>query len=369
MKRLGIYSFYDTDGIADSGDIYYLESMNKILDHVIIVVNGKMSLETKRKFYSVTNDVVVRENKGFDAGGFRQILLSLFDGNELNKYEELVLFNNTMFGPVYPLEDVFKKMKGRNIDFWGMTLNKSSDFPDHIQSYFLSFNKKVFQSECFISFWKNLNMNFTSINYLISEYEVVLTSFLKDNGFRYDVVLSGEGCYIYLEPFETLCKRMPLIKKKIFRPDESIGVDQNEWEKISSLLKKDNSIVLDHIKEYMAKNNFSPVYSKEQPEPVANIPDEEILNYVQDYRKIYFYGISTRTCYLINQLKQEKYFIETDDYFHGEYQGNIRVLKLSEVTPQGSEAICVNFLRAHNTKKIIDRLEKNFKNIIHVHPE
>lgn len=369
MKRLGIYSFYDNNGIADSGDIYYLESMNKILDHVIIVVNGKVSLETEIKIRSITNDVIVRENKGFDAGGFQQVLLNLFDGKELNGYDELVLFNNTMFGPVYPLEEIFIKMEKKNIDFWGMTLNKSRNLPDHIQSYFLSFNKKVFQSECFSKFWKNLNMNFSSIDYLISEYEVVLTSFLKNNGFCYDVFLSGDGGYIYLEPYEALKNKMPLIKKKIFRSNESVRIDDEEWKKISSLLKKENSVILEHIKEYMKKYEFIPAPLERKNEPISNVQNEDILDYVQQYKRVYFYGITIRTCYLMNQLKKEKYFIESDAFFHGEYQGDIRVFKLSEVAPQDSDSVCVNFLRAHNTRIIIDRLKKRFQNIIHIHPE
>ena len=40
MKRLGIFVFYDEDGIVDRYVQYYLEQMSFVLDRIIIVSNS-----------------------------------------------------------------------------------------------------------------------------------------------------------------------------------------------------------------------------------------------------------------------------------------------------------------------------------------
>ena len=41
--------------------------------------------------------------------------------DRLVEFDEVVLFNATIMGPVYPFEEMFTEMAGRDIDFWGIT--------------------------------------------------------------------------------------------------------------------------------------------------------------------------------------------------------------------------------------------------------
>lgn len=64
---------------------------------------------------------IERENVGFDVGAYREALLTL--GREkLAEYEEIVLMNYTLAGPVCSLAAMFTAMDARpELDFWGLT--------------------------------------------------------------------------------------------------------------------------------------------------------------------------------------------------------------------------------------------------------
>ena len=63
-KRLGI--FYDKQGIVDRFVPYFLDDLCKNLTKLIIICNGKLNDEGK-EILSKYGEVIVRENKGFEA--------------------------------------------------------------------------------------------------------------------------------------------------------------------------------------------------------------------------------------------------------------------------------------------------------------
>ena len=194
MNRLGIFCTYDSEGIIDDYIIYLLNDMKKILNHLTIICNGNLSEIGKKKLEKFTDDIVVRKNTGFDMEAWRQGILR----NEKNfaDYDELVLFNDSFYGPFQTFEKIFAEMneKKSDADFWGITIHgKMPDeteicpygyIPEHLQSYFLVFRSKIFHSKEFISYWKEASEaeNFTKA---ILEHEVCLTKKFFDKGFTY----------------------------------------------------------------------------------------------------------------------------------------------------------------------------------------
>ena len=72
MKRVAIYFFYDKDGIVDGYVDYFLEDLKKNLDRLIVVCNGKLTSEGRKKFSKYTSEIIVRENKGFDVWAYKE---------------------------------------------------------------------------------------------------------------------------------------------------------------------------------------------------------------------------------------------------------------------------------------------------------
>ena len=151
MKRFGIFLCFDVDGIIDDYIYYMLDDICKNLDELIIVSNGFLNEESMSGLSNYSNhDIVIRDNIGFDAGAWRDVMLDVgFD--KLCEFDEIILFNDSFFGPIYPFKEMFDKMDEEDVDYWGITNHgeapNSRDMcpygyrPRYIQTYFLSFFK------------------------------------------------------------------------------------------------------------------------------------------------------------------------------------------------------------------------------------
>ena len=49
MKRLAFYTFWEKDGIVRKYVLTYLKGLQEVADKIIVIVNGKLSLEGKEK--------------------------------------------------------------------------------------------------------------------------------------------------------------------------------------------------------------------------------------------------------------------------------------------------------------------------------
>lgn len=365
--RLGIYAFFDADGVADAGDLMYLDAVAAELDRLVIVVNGTLAPETRRVFERYTDTIFCRENHGFDAGAFRDVLLARLPQEMWREADELVLFNNTVFGPVHPLGPLFERFSASPVDFWGMTLSRTDELPDHLQSYFLVFKHSVLQSTAFLSFWQGLRMDFTNVDYLIATYEIRLTGYLRQHGFSCATVVSC-NYDIYVNPDTCLADGLPILKKKTFRTPLCRRLEA--FESVFARLKQENPALLEAIRAYMERHAFDWQNVRESGGGHLCWTNEAILAAVAPYASVYFYGLTVRSYYLMSLLPEKKgCFVESDAYFHGPKQGEFRVLRLSEVTEvngRGEDAVMVVFLRKHNADLVRGCLEQIFAHVIYL---
>lgn len=126
MKRLFIYSFYDNDGIVDDYVPCFLEKFKPYCEEILTVVNGSLSDEGRKKLEENSTVVFERENVGFDSAGFKFVIEHL-GYEKLKEYDELILANSTMFGPIYSPAELFDEMEKRDCDFWGITEHPEKD--------------------------------------------------------------------------------------------------------------------------------------------------------------------------------------------------------------------------------------------------
>ena len=234
MKRLGIFCTYDSEGIIDEYILYLLQEVKKVLSHLTIICNGTLTPEGRESLEKLTGDIFVRANTGFDIEAWRQGILS--KKNELGQYDELLLFNDSFYGPFYPFEEVFSKMDEKpEADFWGITIHGRMEdelhicpygyIPEHLQSYFLVIRRRLLHSEEFISYWQNSDEAKT-FNDAIRFHEVGFTKEFFDRGFRYAAYCDTRDWEkIYdinidhsIISTEVLLKnyKCPIIKRKVF---------------------------------------------------------------------------------------------------------------------------------------------------------
>lgn len=238
MKRLGIYFFYDKNGIVDQYVDYVLQDITKHLEKLIVVCNGKLTSEGELLFAKYTDSVIVRENKGFDVWAYKTGMDSL-GWEKLLSYDEIILMNYTIMGPVYPLKDMFDEMdKRQELDFWGITKCFQEDssvaqemwgnpygyIPEHIQSSFMVFRKSIVSSELFQKYWDEMP-EIHSYYESGGKHEQVITKYFADNGFKWDCYTDYEGidskvsgcCPLITTPLEVIKERKsPFFKRRTF---------------------------------------------------------------------------------------------------------------------------------------------------------
>ena len=201
MKRVAIYFFYDKDGIVDGYVDYFLEDLKKNLDRLIVVCNGKLTSEGRKKFSKYTNEIIVRENKGFDVWAYKEGI-EYIGWDNLKNYDELIMLNMTIMGPIYPFKEMFDEMDSRkDIDFWGITkfhkfpvdpwgLIQYGYIPEHIQSHFIAVRKPMLKSYEFKQHWEKMRMintYFESVSY----HESIFMKKFNDKGFKSDTYVNS----------------------------------------------------------------------------------------------------------------------------------------------------------------------------------
>ena len=118
MNRIGIFIFYDSNGQADTYIEILLSAMQEILQKLVIIVNGKINSKDYDKFRNYTKHIFIRENRGYDAGAYKDVFTKYLTEEQWEKWDEIILFNDTFYGPFYPLEDIFHEMEKGDADFF-----------------------------------------------------------------------------------------------------------------------------------------------------------------------------------------------------------------------------------------------------------
>ena len=94
---------------------YYLADLAKNLSELIVVCNGKLSQQGRNAFSQFTDQILVRENKGLDVWAYKTAL-DHYGWARLAEFDEIVMTNSTLMGPVRPLRECL--MPWRRTRIW-----------------------------------------------------------------------------------------------------------------------------------------------------------------------------------------------------------------------------------------------------------
>ena len=156
IKRYAVYVFYDKNGKADRYCDFFLNGLKQEVDFLQVIVNGEIDKESYNRLETIADDILVRPNEGYDVTAYKTgILKPGFD--KLVEYDEVIICNDTLYGPLYPLSEMFEKMNSIDVDFWGLTNFHGVGFdpfgtveygylPRHIQSFFMYLEKVLLKA-------------------------------------------------------------------------------------------------------------------------------------------------------------------------------------------------------------------------------
>ncbi|MBS7398141.1 MAG: hypothetical protein KIG32_06960 [Ruminiclostridium sp.] len=258
--RVAIYLFFDKNGIVDEYVTHYLRALQSITSELIVVCNGKLTVSGKEKLETVCTKVHQRYNKGFDGWAYKDVIDNVIGWEKIKNIDELIITNNTLYGPLVPFDEMFAQMDSSRADFWGIQkryedkslktfLGKPTVhgyMPDFTPSNFWVIRKNALLSKAFKEFWDKLpplNSYEDSCLYC----EPVFSKSLVDSGLVMDTYVGDERRFSCTSPTEADTyyqlseEKVPVIRRKTF------------FNPMSLYLKCDNADnavkSLDYIKE------------------------------------------------------------------------------------------------------------------------
>ncbi len=200
MERFAIFVFYDSQGTVDDYVTYLLNELKLCVKDMAIVCNGALTEEGRARLLAFTDQIQVRENTGFDAMAYKLAMTRYIGWDRLSMYDEVILLNDTFYGPFYPFQEMFEAMRGRPVDFWGITGQEESlDYfscnerriPAYIQSYFCVFRKNVISDRRFREYWEQFDSTGWIFSDVVNRHEKVFTQKLCRMGFKWDTYVKA----------------------------------------------------------------------------------------------------------------------------------------------------------------------------------
>jgi rhamnosyltransferase len=268
-KIICLFSHSDKDNIVDDYVFYFLKSLiSSDIDIAFISNPAYLREEYIEKIKPFTKWLILRRGRGRDFGNW-QVCLDILKF-EIKKYEYLILCNDSVYGPIFPLREFLKFTKKIDADVYGITDSYENKY--HIQSYFMLFRKHVYVNEVFEKFWKKFRF-FSRKRTIINKYEIGLSQLMIKNGFKLkafcdylEIIKSLDEEYPYFPLIQLnfvnpthffwdilLIKyRCPFIKIELLRDNPSKIKNVQLWEKIFEQLNSDYP--LDLIKNHLERS-------------------------------------------------------------------------------------------------------------------
>ncbi|GFH42417.1 hypothetical protein Hs30E_09680 [Lactococcus hodotermopsidis] len=254
MKRIAVYFFYDKQGIVHDYVTYFLADFKKNVYKIITVVNGSLDEENKKKLLKY-GEVLERENYGLDVGAYKEAITHI--GSSLSDYDELILLNNTIMGPLYPFSETFEKMDAMSeINFWGISKMGEMQlpphlletayygyYPEHIQSHWIAIRSSLFNTDDWRKYWSDMP-EITSYDMSVGRHETVFTRYFADLGYQWTVSVDTTDFYpqtvapiYYIPHLMVKHLRCPIFKKRATFNDLQQYVEQGNGEQNPELFE------------------------------------------------------------------------------------------------------------------------------------
>ena len=147
-NRILIFVHYNRQNDVAGYVLYWLEHLKPIFSRIIFVSNSKLGYAEKENLELFCDEILERKNEGFDFGAWKEAIFTE-SLEQLSTYDSLTLMNDTCFGPLFDIQEYYKIMESKEVDFWGNSMHESTKkgmpgtntcIPSHIQSYFFVFN-------------------------------------------------------------------------------------------------------------------------------------------------------------------------------------------------------------------------------------
>ncbi len=182
MNRLCIFAHYDKHNIIDEYVVEYIKGLATVSKQIIFVSSCEISYAEVDKVSQYCTAVLQKANEGYDFGSWK-FGMEYVGFENLANFDEIILANDSCFGPIFPFSEMFDSMLTKECDAWGVTIGDG--ICQYLQSYFLVCRPRLLKSQQFVDFFKSITNLKNKMEYIV-KYEVGFSKMLKNNNFIFD---------------------------------------------------------------------------------------------------------------------------------------------------------------------------------------
>lgn len=221
MANLAIFVHYSSQLILKNYEKHYLLALSKNYE-IIFISNSPLNNDSLDWLNENKIRAILRENNGFDFGAY----IDFFNKNnaKLKGYQNILITNNSFYGPIGELPPPEKLLCGADLFGWYLHPQMGGT-KMHLQSYFILFGSKIIESGELFKFLSNLPI--PEVFEEAIQIETNLTAHFTRLGYKISFKSSYESTGKLFEnpsmllPDVLLNSGVPLIKRKaLFLPYE-----------------------------------------------------------------------------------------------------------------------------------------------------
>ena len=165
MKRICLFAGYDSNNIIHDYVIYYLKELSTVAD-VYYMADNEISDEEKEKIAPYVKEAYGFNHKKYDFGSWQE-LIKIIGWEKLSEYDELILANDSVFGPLYPMEKLIEKFILSHCSFDSQSFRDAYYDQPVTEVRLLINNECQFDCKhCFYSFKEETSRRLTDVEFL-----------------------------------------------------------------------------------------------------------------------------------------------------------------------------------------------------------
>jgi len=218
-KRVAVFVSYSGDGLLKPQVLPYLAGLKDVTEAIVVVCANDLAAGEREKLTNFSDYIISGRHGEYGLAGYRCGIANARSHGLLDDASDLILCDDSCYGPVDSFVPMINKMEARELDFWGATDSLKNEH--HVQSYWMVLSRKVFSSELFRNIMHTVKKKENTLSSAVKD-EVNLTKNLVQAGFKAGAFVENtlKGAHpkdqsyndLTLFPIYTLQLGLPLIK-------------------------------------------------------------------------------------------------------------------------------------------------------------
>ena len=205
-KRLFLFAAHDPQDRLSETALWYLSAL-KELGSIRFSCDNNLDSKDLEKLEGMCEYVFAAPHGEYDFGSYKRA----FKGAALDGLDYLYLVNDSVAGPLYPLEPFLEKMEASGADAFALARHPSRRGA-HLQSWFIGFRSSVFRTDWFACFLGSVTAH-PDKGAVYELYENGLTRLLEEHGATCYALYSLPGKSVYNNVAALYRKGFPFLKR------------------------------------------------------------------------------------------------------------------------------------------------------------